>query len=62
MITAQNKVADVLKISDKIVDLFKEMKLECLTCKGISEDTIYHVAENNGLKVDEFIKKLNSVV
>jgi len=61
-ITAATKVADALKMSQKVTDLFKEYKLDCPGCKGMVEETIDKVAFNNGLNLEDFLKDLNNAL
>ena len=60
--TKNSKVNDVLKGSPAAKKVFDKYNLDCPQCKGSIEDSIYKVAENNGLDLDSFLKELNAVI
>jgi len=55
-------VADALKMSKKVADVFRSYNLDCLTCKGVVEETIEKAAFHNGLTLDVFLKDLNDAL
>lgn len=55
-------VEEALKKDHKLLGVFKKYKLECPRCRGFKEDTIKKVAINNGLKLEAFLKELNSIL
>lgn len=55
-------VAEALKMSKKVADVFRKYKLDCLTCKGVVEETIEKAAFHNGLTLDIFLKELNDAL
>jgi len=60
---AQNtRALDAIKMSHKIITVFKEYGLYCPSCKGIEEETIGKIAVTNGLDLKEFLKKLNAAL
>ena len=52
-------VPEALKISKHGADVFRKHNLDCLSCKGMIEDTIEKVAFNNGLELQPFLDELN---
>ncbi|HOK00861.1 MAG TPA: disulfide oxidoreductase [Spirochaetota bacterium] len=52
-------VVEALKLSKEVAEVFRKYKLDCLKCKGMSEDTIEKVAFNNGLDLKVFLEDLN---
>ena len=61
-IKSDTNAAEALKMSKKVSDVFREYKLECISCKGMSAETIEKIAFNNGLTLDHFLKDLNSAL
>lgn len=52
-------VTELLK-DESIREKFKTLKLRCAGCRGAVQDTLKHVARNNGYKIDELISLLSS--
>jgi hybrid cluster-associated redox disulfide protein len=61
-IKANTNVAEALKMSKKVADVFRNYKLDCITCKGVVEETIEKAAFHNGLTLDVFLKDLNDAL
>ncbi len=61
-IAPTTKALDAIKMSRKIMTVFKDYGLYCPSCKGIGEETIAKIAATNGLDLKEFLKKLNAVL
>ncbi len=61
-IKGNTNVAEALKMSKKVADVFRKNKLDCLTCKGVVEETIEKAAFHNGLTLDVFLKELNDAL
>jgi len=61
-IKANTNVAEALKMSKKVADVFRSYKLDCITCKGVVEETIEKAAFHNGLTLDVFLKELNDAL
>lgn len=61
-IKAGTNVAEALKMSKKIADVFRAYKLDCITCKGVVEETIEKAAFHHGLTLDVFLKDLNDAL
>ncbi len=61
-IKGNTNVAEALKMSKKVADVFRNNKLDCLTCKGVVEETIEKAAFHNGLTLDVFLKELNDAL
>jgi hypothetical protein len=61
-IKSNTNVAEALKMSKKVADVFRNNNLDCLTCKGVVEETIDKVAFNNGLDLQNFLKELNDAL
>ena len=61
-IKPDTNVAEALRMSKKIGDVFKSYKLDCITCKGVVEETIGKAAFHNGLTLDVFLKDLNDAL
>ena len=61
-IKSDTNAAEALKMSKKVTDVFKEYKLECISCKGMPSETIEKIAFNKGLTLDHFLKDLNSAL
>jgi len=62
MIKSDTNAAEAFKMSKKVADVFREYNLECISCKGMSNETIEKIAFNNGLALDLFLKDLNNAV
>ena len=58
-ITAETTVNEAIKMSKKILSVLKGHNLYCSSCKAQQQDTIKHVAANNGLDLKSFIEELN---
>ncbi|MCL2155336.1 MAG: DUF1858 domain-containing protein [Leptospirales bacterium] len=61
-INSDTNAAEALKMSKKVADVFREYKLECLSCKGMSGETIEKIAFNKGMDLDLFLKDLNNAL
>jgi hypothetical protein len=61
-IVQNTRALDAIKMSRKIITVFKEYGLYCPFCKGIGEETIGKIAATNGLDIKEFLKKLNAAL
>jgi hypothetical protein len=61
-IESGTNAAEALKMSKKVSDVFREYKLECISCKGMPAETIEKIAFNKGLTLDHFLKDLNSAL
>lgn len=61
-IKPDTNVAEALKMSKKVADVFRKHELDCPGCKGVVEETIEKAAFHNGLKLDEFLKELNEAL
>lgn len=61
-IKPNTNVAEALKMSRKVADVFRSYKLDCLTCKGVVEESIEKAAFNNGISLDVFLKDLNNAL
>lgn len=61
-IKPDTNVAEALKMSKKVADVFRKHELDCLTCKGVVQESIEKAAFHNGLKLDEFLKELNDAL
>lgn len=61
-ITKHTKAPDALKLSAKILKVFKKHNLYCPECKGIGEDTIEKIAICKGLDVQAFVDELNGAL
>jgi hybrid cluster-associated redox disulfide protein len=61
-IKPNTNVAEALRMSKKVVDVFKNYNLDCITCKGVVEETIEKAAFHNGLTLDVFLKDLNEAL
>lgn len=61
-IKPKTNVAEALKMSKKVADVFRKYELDCLTCKGVAEESIERAAFNNGVALDEFLKDLNDAL
>ena len=57
-ITGDTIVKDVITGNTEITKVFKKHNLDCLSCRGIEQDTLRIVAVNNGLDLEEFLKEL----
>ncbi len=55
-------VAEALKMSKKVAEVFRKYNLDCPGCKGVSHETIERAAFNNGLMLDEFLNELNGAL
>ncbi len=53
------KIKDIMKLPGNVIKVFDEYGLDCPGCKGQEHDTVYIVAENNGLDLGKFLKDLN---
>ena len=61
-IKSDTNAAEALKMSKKVADVFREYKLECVSCKGMPGETIEKIAFNNGLALDHFLNDLNNAI
>ena len=61
-IKPNTNVAEALRMSKKVADVFKKYDLDCITCKGVVEETIEKAAFHNGLVLDVFLKDLNEAL
>ena len=61
-IKSDTNAAEALKMSKKIADVFRDYNLECVSCKGVSNETIEKIAFNKGLALDNFLKDLNEAI
>ena len=61
-IKPDTNVAEALKMSKKIADVFRAYKLDCITCKGVVEETIEKAAFHHGLTLNVFLKDLNDAL
>ena len=61
-IKPNTNVAEALKMSKNVADVFRKYNLDCLSCKGVVEETIEKAAFHNGLTLDVFIKELNEAL
>jgi hybrid cluster-associated redox disulfide protein len=59
MIEKTTKLTELFKKNKKAAEIFRELGLSCVSCKGISEDTVEKVAVNNGLEINELLSRLN---
>ena len=57
-ITEKTRMKDLLHQSGSIAKVFKKYRLDCMSCRGVTEDTVGQIAQNNGLDVKELIKEL----
>ena len=58
-IEAHSKISEVLKENPELKEIFEKYNLNCLSCKGIAEETIEKAAINNGLDLKTFLSELN---
>jgi len=61
-IKSDTNAAEVLKMSKKVADVFREYTMGCLSCKGMPGETIERIAFNKGLALDNFLKDLNGAL
>jgi len=61
-ITGKTNVAEALRMSKKVGDVFRNYKLDCITCKGVVEETIEKAAFHHGLTLNVFLKDLNDAL
>ena len=61
-ITAETKISEALKMSEKVRNIFDRYNLLCKSCKGSKQDSIHKAVINNGLDEAEFLKELNEAV
>jgi len=61
-IKPNTNVAEALKMSKKVADVFRKYNLDCLTCKGVVQESIEKAAFQNGLILDDFLKELNDAL
>ena len=61
-IKSDTNAAEALKMSKKVADVFRDYNLECVSCKGVSNETIEKIAFNKGLTLDHFLASLNSAL
>jgi len=61
-IKPNTNVAEALRMSKKVADVFKRNNLDCITCKGVVEETIEKAAFHNGLTLEVFLKDLNDAL
>lgn len=61
-IKPNTNVAEALRMSKKVGDVFRKYDLDCITCKGVVEETIEKAAFHNGLRLDVFLKDLNEAL
>ena len=61
-IKAGTNVSEALKMSRKVADVFRKYELDCLTCKGVVQETVDKIAFNNGLILADFLKELNDAL
>jgi hybrid cluster-associated redox disulfide protein len=57
-ITKESKIVDIIRDNRETLKVFDKYGLICPTCKGATEDTVRHVAVNNGLDVESFLTEL----
>jgi hypothetical protein len=57
-ITEKTSMADLLSKSQALSKVFKKYGLDCLSCRGLAEETVVQLAVRNGLDVKAFIEEI----
>lgn len=57
-ITEKSRIEQLLQQYPGISKVFKKRHMDCLSCRGLVEDTVGQIARNNGLNVKEFVGEL----
>lgn len=61
-IKGSTKVTDAFKASKKVADVFRKYGLDCMSCKGVVEETVERAAFNHGISLKEFLKEINKAL
>jgi hybrid cluster-associated redox disulfide protein len=61
-ITENTRLNDIIHQSQGLSKVFKKYKLHCLTCRGVIDETLGHIATNNGLDVKELLEDVKKAV
>ena len=55
-------INEAIKMSKGVLEVLKKHNLYCASCKAQQQDSIQHVASNNGLDVKVFLNELNKAL
>ncbi|MBN1532578.1 MAG: hypothetical protein JXA20_07950 [Spirochaetes bacterium] len=61
-IDEKTSMADLMGRTQALSKVFKKYGLDCLTCRGLAEETVAQLAVRNGLDVKAFTEEIRRVL